>query len=79
MNPTSMIVFSLIIWLLFGTLTYSELTARYPNGLSTNRSAKGPTIDESNATVPQLVFLYLLCGPIIWVYGIWKLLGLWGK
>lgn len=29
-------------------------------------------------TIPQILFLRLLCGPLIWLYGFWRLLGMFG-
>ena len=57
-------------WSLVGAFLYHELTDEFPHAA---------VVDESTMTTPQLIFLRLLCGPLIWVYGFWRLLGMWGK
>lgn len=38
-----------------------------------------PPVNLATITLPQLIALYLVCGPFLWVYAIWRLLGMRGK
>lgn len=73
-------IYLVIIWVLGGCVGWATLTSpTYRFDPYDGESTTPPTIDESQLTLPQLVCFRLLCGPLVWVYSIWQLLGLWGK
>lgn len=72
MTPLSDTVMGTLGYVSGGIAVYLALTAE-------RTSSFKPPVDEANCTRAQLIFLYLACGPALWLYGLWRLLGLWGK
>lgn len=60
-------LYFVFVWFALGWLIHWILTGTYG------------VLDTDDLTTPQLIFLRFLCGPAIWVYGFWGLLGMWGR
>lgn len=63
-------------------MTIPLLFAHLVGGLIVwNGLTQGPyrAFDESDLSIAQLIFLRVLCGPALWFYSIWQLLGYLGK
>ena len=58
----------LFSWSIIGVIVFLFSTQTLP-----------PPINLAETTRAQRVFLYVVCGPFMWVYGIWCLLGYVGK